>query len=110
MSDDSITLNPNDVFERVLIDMVKVSRKKRADYASDNDPLSNFKGSADALGLTGFGPVEAALFNVLQKIERLKALRSNGRMGQTQNESVTDTYLDLAVYAVLTYALHKEQP
>lgn len=109
MSDEITTLNAEDVFERVLIDMVKVSRKKRADYASDSDPLSNFKGTAEALGLSGFGSVEAALFNVLQKIERLKALRNNGRMSEPQNESVTDTYLDLAVYAVFTYALHKEQ-
>jgi hypothetical protein len=56
------------------------------------------------MGLAGFGPVEAALFNITQKLSRLKSLRENGRMDDPQNEAVADTYLDLAVYGVLCYA------
>jgi hypothetical protein len=54
------------------------------------------------MGLLGFGPIEAALFNVTQKLARLKALRANGRMHDISNESVIDTYLDLAVYSIIT--------
>jgi hypothetical protein len=60
------------------------------------------------MGFEGFGPADAALFNVTQKLARLKSLRQNGRMDDPQNEAVADTYLDLAVYAVLAFAMARE--
>lgn len=47
-----------------------------------------------------------------QKLARLTSLRQNGRMADPANEAVADTYLDLAVYAVITYAiaLHEAKP
>lgn len=100
-------LDPSDPFEAACIDLVSMNRKKRADYAMDGDPFSNFHQSAALLGMSGFGPVEAVLFNLSQKFARLSSLRKNGRMEETQNESVHDTYLDIAVYAVILYALVK---
>lgn len=101
----SITLNPNDPFDAALIPIVQTNRRKRKDYAADGDPFSNFKTTAELLGLESFGAAESALFNVLQKVARLQSLRMNGRMAETVNESVTDTYLDLAVYAIILYAI-----
>jgi len=109
MSDSPVTLDPTDPFDAALIPIVQTNRRKRQDYAKDGDPFSNFNTTAGMLGLDGFGSVEAALFNVCQKIARLKALRANGRMNDTANEAVEDTYLDLAVYAVITYALARQQ-
>jgi hypothetical protein len=106
---DVVVLDPNDPFDAALIPIVRTNRKKRADYALDGDPFSNFKETSAALGVPGFGPVEAALFNVLQKLARLKSLRANGRMNDTANEAVADTYLDLAVYAVIVLALGNGQ-
>jgi hypothetical protein len=100
-----ITLDPNDPFDAALIPMVLTNRKKRADYAKDGDPFDNFKTSSALMGFEGFGPADAALFNVTQKLARLKSLRQNGRMHDPQNEAVADTYLDLAVYAVLAFAM-----
>ena len=54
------------------------------------------------------GPVEAALFNVAQKMTRLQSLRENGHMNDPANEAVADTYLDLAVYAILAFALSRQ--
>lgn len=104
-TDERVTLDPNDPFDAALIPIVETNRKKRADYARDGDPFDNFVTSSDLLGLQGFGPVESALFNMTQKLARLKSLRRNGRMDDPQNEAVSDTYLDLAVYGVLTFAL-----
>jgi hypothetical protein len=109
VKDNNVTLDPTDPFDAALIPIVLTNRRKRADYAKDGSPFSNFETTADMLGLDGFGPAESALFNVCQKIARLKALRANGRMGNTQNESVLDTYLDLAVYSVILYAIVLEQ-
>lgn len=105
----AITLDPDDPFDAALIPIVKTNRAKRKDYAKDGDPFSNFKTTAAMLGLDGFGPAESAYFNVLQKIARLQSLRMNGRMADTANESVLDTYLDLAVYGVILYAIVLEQ-
>lgn len=101
----SLVLNPNDPFEKAVIDIVEMNRRKRKDYADDDDPFSNFKDSAFILALDGFGQTEAVLFNIAQKVARLRSLRRNGRMGMTFNESVQDTYLDLAVYSVILYAM-----
>lgn len=106
---DSVLLNKFDPFERVLINIVDTHRRKRRDYAADGDPFSNFTAASDSLGLQGFGPVEAALFQVAWKLSRLQSLRTNGRMHDTANESVADTYLDLAVYAIITYAIYMQQ-
>lgn len=105
---DTITLDPNDPFDAALIPMVQTNRKKRADYAKDGNPFDNFETSSALIGLDGFGPIEAALFNVTQKLARLKSLRQNGRMNETQNEAVADTYLDMACYAVLVYAIYRQ--
>jgi hypothetical protein len=100
-----ITLDPNDPFDAALIPIVETNRRKRKDYAKDGDPFSNFKVTSQGLGMAEFGPTEAALFNVLQKLARLQSLRANGRLRDTANEAVIDTYLDLAVYAIIAYAI-----
>lgn len=99
-------LNPDDPFERVIMDMVATNRRKRADYAVDGSPWSNFDDTANALGIDGFTPVDSVNFNIEQKSARLRSLRKNGRMQDPRNESVTDTYLDRAVYAVIALAMH----
>lgn len=110
-SDNAITcglvLDETDPFESVLIDMVKVNRAKRADYAVDGSPWSNFVDTSEGMGIEGFGPVEAAEHNVRQKLARIKSLRANGRTDDPENESVNDTYLDMANYSALAYAIRK---
>lgn len=103
----TITLDPADPVEAAMISMVMTARSKKADYARDGSPFSNFEATADMIGMPGWGRKESALFNITQKIARLKALRANGRMRDPRNESVIDTYLDLAVYAVLLYAMSR---
>lgn len=101
------TLNPDDPFERVLIKMVKTNRLKRKDYARDADVFSNFHTTAP---FTATGTPEwSALFNVVQKLARLESLQINGRLDDPENEAVEDTFLDLAVYAVIAYAIYKQR-
>lgn len=106
---DAVTLDPNDPFDAAIIPIVLMNRRKRQDYAHDgNDPFTNFRESSAALGLAGFGAVEAADFNIAQKQARLAALRKNGRFDDPANEAVEDTYLDRAVYSIIAYALRLE--
>ncbi len=104
----NVSLDPDDAFERAVAVMVGLVRKKRADYALDQDSFSNFRDTADFIGIPGFTPVDSALFNVCQKLARLRSLRINGRMHAPQNEAVVDTYVDLASYACLTMAIALE--
>jgi hypothetical protein len=96
----SITLDDNDPFERALIDMVATHRAKGADYALDGDKWSNFRTTAQVMDLEL--PEVADVF-VLTKYARLQALRNNGR--EPNNESVLDSRLDIAVYAIMAYAM-----
>lgn len=95
---DAMTLDPNDEFESAIMQLVQMQRKKKADYALDNDRWSNFREAGSAVGIS---PLQGIDYMVATKQARLKALRSNGRA--PSNESVVDTYLDRAVYAVLAY-------
>jgi hypothetical protein len=96
-------LDPSDPFEDVVISIVRMNRQKRADYALDQDPWSNFRFTA---GVLHINPVDAAIHNVAQKLARLSALAANGRANEPKNEAITDTYLDLAVYAVIALGIH----
>lgn len=90
-------LDPNHPFEKILIEMAALSRRKRADYAYDNSPFSNFYETAAKMrrkGHPNFSALDAVTFNRAQKEARMEALAANGRMDQTANESARDTMLD----------------
>lgn len=79
-------------------------------FASKNDDYttgswsSNFQMSAQAMGCR---PVDVADTLIAVKQARLAALRANGR--PPKNESVIDTYVDRAVYAVIALSLLVEE-
>jgi hypothetical protein len=99
-----VLLDPGDPFESAIIEMVRVNRAKRKDYALDKDMFSNFDSAASLIGIPNFGVAESILHLVGIKIARLHALRANGRMDNPENESIYDTYLDLAVYIAILFA------
>jgi len=80
--------------------MVKMNRRKRADYASEANIFKNF----DEVASASQGMVTAkeyADIQVIMKTARIQNLRGRPAV----NESVLDSYLDRAVYAVLAYGL-----
>lgn len=77
--------------------------KKNADYAQDSNWRSNFSDVAAQMGWTDLDSVDAL---IAVKQARLKSLRTNGRT--PVNESVADTLLDRAVYAVIALAIYLE--
>jgi hypothetical protein len=105
--EDGLDLNLEDPFEKAIAAMVAINRAKRADYANDMDPFSNFRRTAAMMGIETFGTLESVRFNLAQKMARLQALAENGR--SPRNESVRDTWLDLAVYAVIGYCVINEE-
>jgi hypothetical protein len=93
----------NPAFTELLKRMAALHESKNADYASDGDPLSNFKEAAEvARWFSGVDAVFASLIGV--KLARLRELTAAGKT--PNHESIGDTRTDLAMYAALWASYH----
>jgi len=105
----SMILNQDNAFERILAEMVSVHRRKVKDYAGSAHPNENFYDSANQTGLTAGHSVETL---IATKQARLKVLLPNywtSNNATPANESIYDTLLDRAVYAVIALTIWNEQ-
>lgn len=93
----ALTLNRDDPFEKILHQMVLLQRRKANDYASDDDKLKNMREVVSTLGIEGYDVVADCEAMVIRKTARINNLR--GR--EPSNESLRDSYLDRAIYAIL---------
>lgn len=97
----------NPAFTGLLERMAELHDRKNHDYASDADPLSNFKEAAEvARGFTGVDAVFASLIGV--KLARLRELTATAKT--PNHESIADTRTDLAMYAALWASYHEPRP
>ena len=83
--------------------MVETNRKKRADYAASDNIFRNFERVAGMMDMAGYDAQEDILNMVFRKASRITNLRGKEPM----NESVEDSWLDLAVYAILGYVYYR---
>lgn len=90
-------------FEQFVQKMEAVMNAKGSDYAN-SDRLSNFKLAGQICGLTA---QQNCLSLIATKVARLGVLLNT--TNQPSNESVRDSILDLANYAVLLDQLMYEQ-
>ncbi len=79
-------------FEDALEEMLKTFIKKHKDYGKDNIL------DTGELGI---------IFRVNDKVKRLQHLLTQQK--QPENESINETWLDIAVYAVIAILLRKSQ-
>jgi len=93
-------------FIEMLESMKKIHIKKNADYASESNPFSNFERSGTVASWFTI-PIDRA-FAVLigTKLARLAELLEPGRIAN--NESVEDSFLDMATYCIL-WASYKKR-
>lgn len=83
-------LSPNEkAFKKITDKMFTTYQKKNKDYGSSFDELF------DEFGMT------SALLRLKDKYNRLKSITENGKI-EVKDESVEDTLLDMANYAILT--------
>lgn len=83
--------------------MKEICLKKGDDYAND-DRLSNFKKVGAMVNQGAQMPI---LVLMATKVARLSELLTGNKV--PNNESIEDSFLDLANYAALGYMLHKEK-
>lgn len=83
--------------------MKEICLRKGDDYAND-DRLSNFKKVG---AMVNQDAQMAILVLMATKVARLSELLTGNKV--PNNESIEDSFLDLANYAALGYMLHKEK-
>ncbi len=88
-------------FEDVLKQMLATHEAKRNDYAGE-DPFGNFRES-EKLGIPAW---LGALVRLSDKYTRIMNL-AGGRERKVKDETIDDTLLDLAVYAIIVLCLRK---
>ena len=89
-NNDTENLSPNEkLFKSIVTQMFDTYKRKNKDYGASFDELF------DEYGMT------SALLRIKDKYNRLKAINDNGQI-EVKDESVEDTLLDMANYAILT--------
>lgn len=106
----SITLRKGDPFEAILIEMVELSRRKAADYEPEDTNTkgllpTNFDEVAREVPLDDYTPVMDAYTMTVRKLKRIGHLLTPGV--EAANETLDDSMLDAAVYAVLMLMLQR---
>jgi hypothetical protein len=87
---------------RLLDEMRALHERKAADYGRDADPFANCRASAE-FGIPAWVGV---MVRANDKVHRVKSMILNGRLA---NESVDDSLLDLAAYALIALTLLREE-
>jgi hypothetical protein len=88
-------------FMQIVDEIVAMHDKKQKDYGTNADPLANVRASAD------FG-IEPWIGVLIRMNDKMKRLQKAARGGQLANESVEDSILDIAVYAIIDLVLYRE--
>lgn len=89
-------------FHAYLRAMGELHNKKQADYGRGKDPLANVRAAADF----GVSAVLGVAIRMNDKLHRIKSFFQNGKL---ENESLRDSFLDLAVYSIIALILMDEQ-
>lgn len=88
-----------------LLELMKETHdKKNSDYSDDEDPFSNFR-ECEKFGIPAY---KGALVRMSDKWSRIINLINKGGKHKVKDESITDTLIDLANYALITTILIEE--
>ena len=89
-------------FETIVGEMIRLHDRKQKDYGSKKDPFKNVR-SSESFGVPGW---LGAVIRANDKMTRLKTFALTGSLA---NESVEDSLIDLANYAVIALVLYREE-
>lgn len=76
--------------------------RKQADYGRGDDPFANVRASEE-WGMPGW---VGAMIRLNDKVRRLQTLAAKGSLA---NEAAVDSFMDIAVYALIAYVLYEQQ-
>lgn len=89
-------------FHDLLDEAGALHDKKQGDYGKGDDPFANIRASEewDVDGWVG------AMVRLTDKVRRLQSLRGKGSL---VNESAVDSFMDIAVYALIARVLYEQE-
>jgi len=96
-----IHVKPLSKFHECLQAMGELHDRKQADYGSSTDPFANVR-AAENFGL------EPWVGGAIRMGDKMRRLEAAARGQNLQNESVEDSLMDMAVYAIISLILYKE--
>jgi len=88
-------------FHALLRRLGELHDRKQEDYGREGDPFANVRASED-FGIPGW------IGCLVRMNDKMRRLMKAARGGTLANESVEDSFLDLAVYAIIGYILYRE--
>jgi hypothetical protein len=88
-------------FYSILNELRALHDQKNKDYGRDDDPYANIRGSEH----WGIPAWKGAMVRANDKIKRLQKYAIDGKLA---NESVADSFLDLAVYTIIALDLYRQ--
>jgi hypothetical protein len=86
---------------KLLREMERLHCKKAADYGRGEDPFANVRAGSE----WGVPAWVGVMIRACDKVHRLKSFVANGVL---KNESVEDSLMDLAAYAMIALVLYRE--
>lgn len=92
----------NHNFHAILKEIGDLHDIKNKDYGQDHDPYANVRGS------TEWG-VEAWKGAMIRANDKIKRLQKFAQTNQLANESVEDSFKDLAVYSLIALDLYRQE-
>lgn len=88
-------------FHAILRELGETHDRKQADYGRDDDPFANVRATEE----WGQPAWVGAMIRATDKVRRLQAY---ARKGTLANEGARDSFIDLAVYAVIGLVLWEQ--
>lgn len=96
-------IHPSNTAFLLLLDEIKaLSARKQADYGKATDPFANVRASED-FGIAGW------IGAVVRMNDKMRRLQAAARGQNLKNESIEDSLMDIAVYALISLVLYQEE-
>ena len=90
-------------FYELLKEAGDLHRRKQADYGRGDDPFANVRASTS----WGVPAWVGAMIRLNDKVARLQTLAQGGKL---RNEGALDSFMDIAVYALIAHVLYEQEP
>lgn len=100
--------DPSYGFVAVLDRLEQLHRQKQADYGTGTDPYANVRAS-EGFGMPAWLGVAVRMQDKMKRLQTAGTQYINGGRVSLSNESLEDTFLDLAVYAIIALVLLEEE-
>ncbi|MCC6743441.1 MAG: DUF1599 domain-containing protein [Acidobacteria bacterium] len=95
--------HPNSArFHELLAEAGLLHDRKQADYGAGSDPFANVRASTE----WGIPAWVGAMVRLSDKVRRLQSLATKGHL---VNEAALDSFMDIAVYALIAHVLYEQE-